>query len=288
MNQQLAITYLLGSVTYGGLLFLLTSGFCLIFGIMRVPNLAHGSLFMLGAYVGVAALRSGAPFAVALLAAGGAAAALGAIFEAAVLRRVAGDEMREVLATIGLAFVVGDGILAVWGGNPYRAQAPLALRKSLQLFGAVFPAYRVAVLAIAVVSAALLWLLIERTRMGARLRAGVDDLEMTRALGVSAPALFTSAFALGSFLAGVAGALAAPIVSAYPGLDFDILPLALVVVILGGMGSLAGAFVASFVVGGLYIVGPVLLPELSYVILFLPMAITMALRPQGILGRSAR
>ncbi|HME85097.1 branched-chain amino acid ABC transporter permease [Roseiarcus sp.] len=288
MNQQLAITYLLGSVTYGGLLFLLTSGFCLIFGIMRVPNLAHGSLFMLGAYVGVAALRSGAPFAVALLAAGGAAAALGAIFEAAVLRRVAGDEMRQVLATIGLAFVVGDGILAVWGGNPYRAQAPLALRKSLQLFGAVFPAYRVAVLAIAVVSAALLWLLIERTRMGARLRAGVDDLEMTRALGVSAPALFTSAFALGSFLAGVAGALAAPIVSAYPGLDFDILPLALVVVILGGMGSLAGAFVASFVVGGLYIVGPVLLPELSYVILFLPMAITMALRPQGILGRSAR
>ncbi len=288
MNQQLAITYLLGSVTYGGLLFLLTSGFCLIFGIMRVPNLAHGSLFMLGAYVGVAALRSGAPFAVALLAAGGAAAALGAIFEAAVLRRVAGDEMRQVLATIGLAFVVGDGILAVWGGNPYRAQAPLALRKSLQLFGAVFPAYRVAVLAIAVVSAALLWLLIERTRMGARLRAGVDDLEMTRALGVSAPALFTSAFALGSFLAGVAGALAAPIISAYPGLDFDILPLALVVVILGGMGSLAGAFVASFVVGGLYIVGPVLLPELSYVILFLPMAITMALRPQGILGRSAR
>jgi branched-chain amino acid transport system permease protein len=287
MNQQMAITYLLGSLTYGGLLFLLTSGFCLIFGIMRVPNLAHGSLFMVGAYVGVAALRAGVPFALALLAAGGAAAILGAIFEAAVLRRIAGDENAQVLATIGLAFVVGDGILAVWGGNPYRAQAPHALQLSFRMFGAVFPAYRVAVLVIAVLSAALLWLLIERTRIGARLRAGVDDLQMTRALGISAPALFTGVFALGSFLAGVAGALAAPIVSAYPGLDFDILPLALVVVILGGMGSLAGAFAASFVVGGLYIVGPVMLPELAYVVLFLPMAIVMAIRPQGILGRSA-
>ncbi len=288
MFGQVAVTYLLGSLTYGGLLFLLTSGFCLIFGIMRVPNLAHGSLFMVGAYVGVAALRSGAPFPFALLAAGGAAAAIGAIFEAAVLRRVAGDENAQVLATIGLAFLVGDGVLMVWGGNPYRAQAPHAVQASLRMFGAVFPAYRVAVLAVAIVSGGLLWLLIERTRLGAMLRAGVDDLEMTRALGVSAQALFTGVFALGSFLAGVAGALAAPIVSAYPGLDFDILPLALVVVILGGMGSLAGTFVASFVVGGLYIVGPVLFPELAYVILFLPMAITMAVRPQGILGRSAQ
>ncbi len=284
----MAITYLLGSLTYGGLLFLLTSGFCLIFGIMRVPNLAHGSLFMLGAYVGVAALRVGAPFPLALRAAGGAAAILGAIFEATVLRRVAGDDNAQVLATIGLAFVLGDGILAIWGGNPYRAQAPHALQTSLRMFGVVFPAYRVAVLAVAVLSAALLWLLIERTRLGARLRAGVDDLQMTRALGVSAPALFTGAFALGSFLAGVSGALAAPIFSAYPGLDFDILPLALVVVVLGGMGSLVGAFFASFVVGALYVIGPVVLPELAYVILFLPMAIAMAVRPQGILGRPGR
>jgi branched-chain amino acid transport system permease protein len=276
--------YVLSSLSFGGLLFLVTAGFCLIFGIMRVPNLAHGGFFMFGAYVGVAALRVGLPFSVAVLGGGLATALLGVVFEAGILRRIGNNENAQILATVGLALIIGDTVLTVWGGNPLRAPAPAGLRTSIQLAGAIFPAYRLAVLLISVVIAALLWLLIERTRLGAMLRAGVDDLKMTRALGISVPALFSGTFALGSCLAGVAGVLAAPILSAYPGMDFDMLPLALVVVVLGGMGSLLGAFVGSFLVAAVYVVGPVLFPEFAYVILFLPMMIVMAFRPQGIFG----
>lgn len=281
------MTYLLSSLSFGGLLFLVTAGFCLIFGIMRVPNLAHGGFFMLGAYVGVAALRAGLPFPLAVLAGGLATAALGAVFEAGVLRRIGNNEDAQVLATVGLALIIGDSILTVWGGNPLRAPAPEALRTSIQLAGAFFPAYRLAVLLVSVLIAVLLWLLIERTRLGAMLRAGVDDLKMTRALGISVPLLFSGTFAFGSCLAGVAGVLAAPILSAYPGMDFDMLPLALVVVVLGGMGSLLGAFVGSFLVAAVYVVGPVLFPEFAYVILFLPMMIVMAIRPQGLFGSAS-
>jgi len=157
----------------------------------------------------------------------------------------------------------------------------------VRLWGLVFPAYRLAVVVLAVLVGILLYLLMERTRLGAMIRAGVDDMEMARAVGIPVSRLFTIVFGLGAALAGAGGIVGGPIMSAYPGLDADMLPLALIVVILGGVGSLFGAFVGSFVVGFVYTFGVALLPDLAYVILFLPMILVIAFRPRGLFGKFA-
>jgi branched-chain amino acid transport system permease protein len=191
-----------------------------------------------------------------------------------------------VLATLGLSFIAADACLMLWGGDPLPVQTPQLLQAPLRLFGLVFPMYRLVVLAIAIVVALLLYLLIERTRLGAMIRAGVDDMPMARAVGIPASRLFTVVFCLGSALAGLGGTLGGPIFNAYPGLDAEMLPLALIVVILGGVGSLAGTFLASFIVGFIYNFGIFLVPDLAYVVLFLPMVVVLAFRPQGLFGRS--
>jgi branched-chain amino acid transport system permease protein len=161
---------------------------------------------------------------------------------------------------------------------------PAGLTGFVRVEPAVFPLYRLAVIAIAVVFAIALWLMLERTRLGAMIRAGVDDPQMARVVGIRVPQLFTIVFALGAGLAGFAGMIGGPILSVYPGLDQDMLPLALVVVILGGTGSLLGSFVGSIIIGFIYNFGQALLPELAYFILFLPMVLVLALRPQGLFG----
>jgi branched-chain amino acid transport system permease protein len=175
----------------------------------------------------------------------------------------------------------------VWTGDPQPLPTPEYLEGVFRIGTAAFPKYRIAVTLLAVVAAAGLWLLMERTRLGAMIRAGVDDMEMARGVGIPASKLFTLVFCLGSFLAGAGGVLGGPILSVYPGLDTDMLPLALVVVILGGVGSLFGAFVGSFLTGFVYTFGQALLPDLAYMILFLPMIVVLAIRPRGLFGRIA-
>jgi branched-chain amino acid transport system permease protein len=186
--------------------------------------------------------------------------------------------------TLGLSFIIADLCPMLWTGDPMPLPAPGWLRGPVRLFGFAFPAYRLFVVAVALIVAALLWLLLERTRLGAMVRAGVDDMEMARGLGIPVRRLFLIVFCLGSALAGMGGVLGGPILSVYPGLDGDMLPLALVVVILGGIGSLVGAFVGSFVIGVVYTFGQALLPELSYIILFLPMIVILTIRPSGLFG----
>ena len=275
----------LNSLSLGGLLFLLSAGFSLIFGLMRIANLSHGACFMLGAYIGLSALRAGAPFGVAMLAGGLSVALLGGLIERFVIRRLAGNALAQVLATLGIAFMIADGCLVLWTGDPYQLPSPEWLQGVFRIEGAAFPKYRVAVAVLSMLTALGLWLLMEKTRLGAMIRAGVDDMEMARGVGIPVSKLFTTVFCLGSFLAGVGGVLGGPILSVYPGLDTDMLPLALVVVILGGVGSLAGAFVGSFVIGFIYTFGQTLLPDLAYVILFLPMVFVLAIRPRGLFGR---
>ena len=161
------------------------------------------------------------------------------------------------------------------------------LRGAVGFGGIVFPAYRLALVALALVAFVGIWALVERTTLGARIRAAVDDREMARAMGIPVSRLFTTVFCLGAGLAGIGGALAAPIMSVYPGLDSEMLPLALLVVILGGIGSLTGALAGSLVIGLVYTFGQMLLPDLAYVILFLPMVVVLAVRPQGFFGRQA-
>jgi branched-chain amino acid transport system permease protein len=275
----------LNSLALGGVLFILAAGFSLIFGLMRIANLSHGAYFMLGAYVGLSLLRSGASFVVAMLVAGLAVGCLGAVVERVVLRRLAGNPLSQVLATLGIAFIVADFCLWYWGGDPQPVSPPPLLAGAVRVFGMAFPLYRLAVLLMAIAVALLLWLLLEKTRIGMMIRASVDDMQMARSIGIPAPWLFVLVFSLGTALAAIGGVVAAPILSVYPGMDADTLPLALVVVILGGLGSLFGAFVGSFVVGFIYTFGQVLLPDLAYIILFLPMVVILAARPRGLFGR---
>ena len=277
------------SVTFGGLLFLLSAGFSLIFGLMRIPNLTHGSMFMLGAYFGTTLLSGvlGVRFGFWLAAVVCAieVALLGALMERLLLRRLAGQQLAQVLVTLGVSFMVADLCLMGWGGDPISVATPPGLNGFVRFGAAVFPLYRLAVIAIAVVFALALWLMLERTRLGAMIRAGVDDAPIARVVGIKVSQLFTLIFCLGAALAAFAGVMGAPILSAYPGLDADMLPLALIVVILGGTGSLLGALVGSFLIGILYNFGQALFPDLAYVILFLPMLLILVLRPQGLFGR---
>jgi len=291
MNQTLILA--VNSITLGGLLFLLSSGFSLIFGLMRIPNLTHGSLFMLGAYVG--ATLAGAspffhisiPFWLAALAAAVAVAAFGGVVERFLLRKLAGAQLAQVLVTLGIAFMIADFCLMVWTGDPITVHTPERLTGVASFGALVFPIYRLVIIIIACIVAAVLWILLERTRLGAMIRAAVDDPQMARVVGIRVSQLFTIVFCLGAALAGFAGFIGAPILSVYPGLDFDMLPLALVVVILGGTGSLLGSFVGSFLISFVYNYGQAYFPELAYFVLFLPMVIMMLLRPQGLFGRVA-
>ena len=279
--MQFWIIQTLNSLALGGLLFLLAAGFSLIFGLMRIANLTHGALFMLGAYVGVTILKYVPNLWLAALL-GGLAVAL---LERFILRALAGNALGQVLVTLGFAFIIADFCLVMWGGDPIPVPTPEYLRRPLVIAGVAFPSYRLVVIGIAIVTAIVLFLLMERTRLGAMIRAGVDDMQMARAVGIPVSKLFTIVFSLGAGLAGAGGVIGGPILSAYPGLDADMLPLALIVVILGGVGSLVGAFVGSFIIGFIYTFGTALLPDLAYVILFLPMIVVIAFRPRGLFGR---
>lgn len=285
MSKSFWLIQSLNSLALGGVLFTLAAGFSLIFGLMRIANLSHGAYFMLGAYLGLAMLDRGYSFTAAALVAGLAVGLLGGIVERLILRRLAGNSLSQVLATLGVAFVISDGCLWLWGGDPRPVTAPALLSGAAQIFGLTFPLYRLAVLVFSVLIALGLWLLLDKTRLGMMIRASVDDRQMAQGVGVPASRLFTLVFCLGAGLAGVGGVIASPILSVYPGLDADMLPLALLVVILGGLGSLAGAFVGSFVIGFIYSFGQVLFPDLAYMILFLPMVVILALRPRGLFGR---
>lgn len=275
------------SVTLGGLLFLLSAGFSLIFGLMRIPNLTHGSFFMLGGYLAASLIQWGLGFWPAAVTAGLLVAAFGGLVERFLLRRLAGAELAQVLVTLGLSFMVADVCLQIWTGDPVRIDTPPGLRGAAAIGRFAFPAYRLAISVIAVAFAVALWALLERTRLGAMIRAGVDDPAMARVAGIRVSRLFTIVFCLGAWLAGFAGVIGGPILSVYPGLDQEMLPLALVVVILGGTGSLLGSLVGSFIVGFLYNFGQAMFPELAYVVLFLPMLIVLVVRPQGLFGRQA-
>jgi len=275
------------SLTFGGLLFLLSSGFSLIFGLMRLANLTHGAFFMLGTYFGATAMRANPDLSIWTMAvwAGLAVAAIGGLFERLVLTRLKTNPLGQVLVTLGMSFIISDACLVLWGGDSIPVPTPQNLQAPTRLFGFVFPTYRLVLVGCAIAAAITLYLLLERTRLGAMIRAGVDDAQMARAIGIPVSNLFTIVFCLGAGIAGAGGVLGGPILSAYPGLDGDMLPLALIVVILGGIGSLLGAFIGSFIVGFIYTFGTALFPELAYIILFLPMILVLALRPQGLLGR---
>lgn len=286
MTAEFWITQTFNGLSYGALLFLLASGLSLIFGVMRIVNLAHGSYFLLGGYVGLSVVWRTHSFVLALLAGALAGALIGVGMERLFLRRLSGQTLGQVLMTIGFALIFQDLALLLWGGDPYSLPIPGPLQGVLTVGTLRFPRYRLFIMALAVVIGAVLWLALDRTRVGAMIRAAVDDGEMAQGVGIRVPTVSTGVFALGAFLAALGGVIGGGFLGVYPGLDFEILPYAFVVVIVGGLGSLPGAMVGSLLVGLLDNFGKALFPELSYFTLFAPMAMILAVRPTGLFGRA--
>lgn len=276
---------ILNGVSLGMLLFLIASGLSLIFGLMRIANLAHGSFYLVGGYVGLSVLNRTDSFALAALAACVVVPLLGIAIQRLFLSRLHNQELPQVLLTFGFIFILADLCLLIWGGTPQSLSKPSLFARSLHLGGIFFPSYRLFVIGSGLLIALGLWLFLEKTRIGSMVRAGVDDPEMARAAGVNVPLVFTGVFGLGVLLAALAGVLGGPMIGVFPGLDLEILLLALVVVVIGGMGSLKGAFVGSLLVGLLDNFGRALFPELAFFTIFAPMALVLALRPQGLFGR---
>ncbi|HWP34480.1 MAG TPA: branched-chain amino acid ABC transporter permease [Thermodesulfobacteriota bacterium] len=279
------VVQILNGVSFGMLLFLLAAGLSLIYGLMRILNLAHGSYYLLGAYLALSVSAATGSFLLAALAAPAAVAALGVAMERLFLRRFPKQELPQVLLTFGFLFILADLMLWVWGGDPQTLPKPAPLAGSVAVGPLVFPTYRLLVIGLGALAGLLLWWFQERTRLGAMVRAGVDDDEMARACGINVPRLSTALFAAGAALAAFGGVIGGPFVGAYPGADFEVLLLAFVVVIVGGLGSLKGAFVGGLLVGLLDTFGKALFPQLALFTIFAPMALILAVRPTGLFGR---
>jgi branched-chain amino acid transport system permease protein len=268
------------------LLFLIASGLTLSFGVMRIVNIAHGSFYMLGVYVAYTvtarthSLVLGAALAVTVV------AAVGYLMQRFFLRRFAAQPLAQMMMTMGFALFFRDAALMIWGGDPFTLTTPAWLNGSMDAGGVVFPWYRLFVIAIAALVGVGLLVLSERTLIGARVRATVDDPEVAAARGINVSRLSGGVFAAGAALAAFGGVMGGPILGGYAGMDFDLLPLAFVVVIIGGMGSLKGALVGAIVVGMIDNYGKALVPELSYFTLFAPMVLVLALKPTGLYGRA--
>jgi len=274
----------LNGVSFGMLLFLLAAGLSLIFGLMRILNLAHGSYYALGAYVALSVVHTTGSLLLAAVAGVAAVTALGVVMERVFLRRLPRDELPQALLTFGFLLILGDTSLWIWGGTPQTLPRPDAFAGSLHLGPLIFPSYRLFVIAMGAAAGLGLWALQERTTLGAMIRAAIDDAEMARAVGVNVSLLSTGVFALGTALAALGGIVGGPLLGVYPGVDFEVLLLAFVVVVIGGLGSLKGAFLGALLVGLVDNFGKVLLPELALFTIFAPMALILAVRPTGLFG----
>ncbi len=274
----------LNGLSFGMLLFLLSAGLSLIYGVMRILNLAHGSFYILGTYVAISVAGATGSFLLALAAGMLSAVVLGVLMERALLRFLPREELPQALLTFGVLLIVGDLCLAFWGGSPQTLPKPEAFEQSVRLGRFFFPSYRLFVLGVGAAVALLLWILQERTRLGAMLRAAIDDAPIARATGINVSLLSTGVFAFGAALAALGGIVGGPVLGVYPGADFEIMLLAFVVVIIGGLGSLKGAFFGALLVGLLDNFGKALFPQVAYFTIFAPMALILAVRPRGLFG----
>jgi branched-chain amino acid transport system permease protein len=281
-------TLVLNGLTQGALFFVLGSGLTLAFGLMQVVNLSHGAFYLLGGYVAFTVLKLTGSWLLAVAAAGASIAVLGVVFERTMLARVrSGGDLSQTLLTVALSMVIADLALAVWGGHPLSIRAPLAVARPVTLLGITYPGFRYVLMGTSVVIATGLWLILYRTRFGIAVRASVDDRETVSALGVRIDTIYSLMFMLSALLAGVAGALGGTYLQLSPGEDTTILTYSLVVIIVGGLGSLLGTVVSSLLLGQVLSFSLAYAPEYSMFLVFVPMAIVLAVRPQGLFGRTA-
>jgi len=279
----LAIQFLNG-LQLASLLFLLSVGLSVVYGLMNFINLAHGTLYMLGAYIGLSVARGSGSFWLALIVAPIFIAALAAVFHALLLRRMqAASPMKQILVTFGLIYVGLDVVRYIWGDYSHSIPAPDFFAGSVHLLGEVYPSYRLFMIGLGWFVFIALYYGLERTRLGAVVRAGVDNREVAMSLGLNIELAFFLVFCLGCGLAGLAGVVAAPVLSVYPGMDMSILVLTLIVVVIGGPGSLRGAALGAFLIGMFETFGQVFFPAIASVIVYALMAVILLARPGGLL-----
>ncbi len=281
----MSLFQLLNGLTFAALLFIVASGFTLIFGLLRIVNLAHGALYLFGGYIGYSVATLTGSFVLAGIAAMAFVAAAGLLLDQGLLRFVRGYDLRQVLLTLGVALILNDLALLIWGGDTFSVPMPDVLKGAINVFGVFYPKFRMFVLLVGVIVFIGLWLMLNKTRLGALIRAGVDDAEMVEASGINIRRVFLLTFMLGSALAGLGGLLGGAFLTLYPSADSEILVFSLAVVIIGGRGSLVGAAVGSIMIGLLNTFGQVWFPELAYFVIFGPMALLLAFRPLGLFGR---
>jgi branched-chain amino acid transport system permease protein len=278
-------TQLVNGLAYGVLLFLMSAGLSLIFGLMNVVNIAHGSFFMIGAFAALAIMKWTGSFWAALALSWIPAVIIGVVSERQFIRRLyARGHLDQVLLTFGFTFVFLDLVRMIFGAEIHELPVPEALTGVVQVAGVIVPKYRIFLIAFGGVTALLLWLFLERSRVGAMVRAGVDDAFTARGIGINVELLFGAVFALGVGLAAVGGTVAGPILGLYPGMDIEILIPAFIVVVVGGMGSLRGAFVASLFVGLVDTFGKAYFPALALFLVYFLMVVVLLTRPQGLFG----
>ncbi|HXR44036.1 MAG TPA: branched-chain amino acid ABC transporter permease [Pseudolysinimonas sp.] len=267
--------------------FLLASGLTLVFGLMRIVNMAHGAFYIVGAYVGIAVSSLTGNLLLALLAAALSVGAIALVVELGLLRWVRGQELPEVLLTIGVSFVVSDVSLAIFGGNPQNLSSTAMPAGGFPIGSASFPWFKVLVMGVAIVIGIALALVQNKTRVGAIVRAGVDDRETISAMGINIRWVFTGMFVVGAALAAIGGVLGSGIESILPTGGNEVLLKALVVIIVGGLGSVSGAAVGAVLIGLIDVFAKVWIPELSYFTIFLPMALILVIKPTGLFGKKA-
>jgi branched-chain amino acid transport system permease protein len=296
-RKRVFLNALLNGITLGGLYFLVASGFTLIFGLMRNVNLAHGSLYLFGGYVGYAVSAWTGSWIVSFIVAFVAVALVGMLLQIVVFRRMEGQDLRQTMVTIGLSIVFADLMLWMFGGDFYQIETPgwlvgpvqmpfvSAVRSSGEAVYLQYPLVRLVIFAASVVIGVAMWLVLNRTRIGAIIRAGVDDRDILAAMGVRIQLVFVLVFAFGAGLAGVAGVVGGTFQSVSPGDDARFLLASMVVVIVGGMGSIPGAALGALIIGLAEQLGSVYIPTYAIVVTFLIMVLVLALRPQGLLAR---
>ncbi|PZO80243.1 MAG: ABC transporter ATP-binding protein [Mesorhizobium amorphae] len=297
-RKKVFLSALLNGITLGALYFLVASGFTLIFGLMKNVNLAHGSLYMLGGYVGYGVAATTGWWLLSFVAAFIVVGVLGVLLQIFVFRRMEGEDLRQTLVTIGISIVLADLMLWTWGGGFYQILAPewlagpvelplvTAIKRSGEPVFLSYPMVRLVILLGAIAIGVAMWLVLNRTRIGMLVRAGVDDRDMLSATGVHIQRVFVLVFAFGAGLAGVAGVVGGTFQSMAPGEDTRFLLASLVVVIVGGMGSIPGAALGALLIGLAEQFGSVYFPTYAVVLTFLIMVVVLAFRPQGLFGRT--
>jgi branched-chain amino acid transport system permease protein len=284
MNKSyILLAVVLNGVSFAMLLFLLAAGLELMFGVMNIINLAHGSFYMIGAYIGVYVVQVTGNFFLGVLAGMATGGLIGLITDRIFFSRIS-DHLQQVLLTFGIVYIIADFCKFIWGGNPMGISTPAILAGSMSIGGVVFPVYRLVIIMLGFVIALGLWFFQEKTLMGAIIRAGVDDKEMVSGFGINIKMINTSVFSFGGLLAGFAGVIGSPILFVYPRMSWEIFILSLMVVVVGGMGSLRGAFVGSVIIGLTDSLGKFIIPSAAMVITFSVMVVFLIVKPLGLFG----